>query len=257
MSYQPPQNRDQQSPWSGGAADDGRDAVRDGGPQGPSYDAGRDEAPRYGVRTPEGSGQDQRGGVPQYGRYGGAGDSGQGQGSYGQPVGFGSSAPQQGAGQPQSYSPAGMNPNQDPYVQGGYQPRGKVKDGRGMGIASLVLGIVSIVLFWVLGIFIITALIGLILGIIALVRASRARAGKGFGIAGVILNGIGLLINGAMLVFSLILGASMFAMFSDPDMRACLDTYMDSELTTQDQADFEQCVDDTVDQQLDDPATAS
>ena len=58
----------------------------------------------------------------------------------GQPVqtagyGAGASAPAQ-----QSYS---GYPNQDPYAQGGYQPGRKVKDGKGMGIASLVLGIVS------------------------------------------------------------------------------------------------------------------
>ena len=249
MSYQPPHNADQPSPWSdGGAQADG--AARDGGPKGPVHDPAQDEAPRYGVRSPQESGPSQQG-VPQYGRYDDAQPS-HGAGQPVQPAGYGAgpSAPAQ-----QTYS---GYPNQDPYAQGGYQPGRKVKDGKGMGIASLVLGIVSVLLFWLLGLFIIAAVIGLILGIISLVRASKARAGKGFGIAGVILNGIGLLVNGAMLVFSLILGASMFTMFNDPDARACIDSYMSSEMTTQDQADFEQCLDDAVDQRLDEePATAS
>ena len=249
MSYQPPHNADQSSPWSdGGARADG--AARDGGPEGPAHDPGQEEAPRYGVRAPQESGQSQQE-VPQYGRY----DDAQGPRSAGQPeqtagYGAGASAPAQ-----QSYS---GYPNQDPYAQGGYQPGRKVKDGKGMGIASLVLGIVSVLLFWLLGLFIIAAVIGLILGIVSLVRASKARAGKGFGIAGVILNSLGILINGVVLVFSLILGASMISLFNDPDARACIDTYMSSEVTTQDQADFEQCLNDAVDQQLDEePATAS
>lgn len=249
MSYQPPHNADRSSPWSNGGAQ-ADDAARDGGPQGPAHDPGQEEAPRYGVRAPQEPAPSQQG-VPQYGRY----DDGQSSYSAGQPVqpveyGAGPGAPAQ-----QSY---GGYPNQDPYVQGGYQPGRKVKDGKGMGIASLVLGIVSVLLFWLLGLFIIAALIGLILGIISVVRASKARAGKGFGIAGLILNGLGLILNGLILVFSLIFGAAMIQVFNDPDVRSCWDTYMGTEMTTQDQADFEQCVNDAVDQQLDEePATAS
>ena len=249
MSYQPPHNADRSSPWSNGGAQ-ADDAARDGGPQGPAHDPGQEEAPRYGVRAPQEPAASQQG-VPQYGRY----DDGQSSYSDGQPVqpveyGAGPGAPAQ-----QSY---GGYPNQDPYVQGGYQPGRKVKDGKGMGIASLVLGIVSVLLFWLLGLFIIAALIGLILGIISVVRASKARAGKGFGIAGLILNGLGLILNGLILVFSLIFGAAMIQVFNDPDVRSCWDTYMGTEMTTQDQADFEQCVNDAVDQQLDEePATAS
>lgn len=246
MSYQPPHNADRSSPWSNGGAQ-ADDAARDGGPQGPAHDPGQEEAPRYGVRAPQEPAPSQQG-VPQYGRY----DDGQSSYSAGQPVvqpaeyGAGPGAPAQ-----QSY---GGYPNQDPYVQGGYQPGRKVKDGKGMGIASLVLGIVSVLLFWLLGLFIIAALIGLILGIISVVRASKARAGKGFGIAGLILNGLGLILNGLILVLSLIFGAAMIQVFNDPDVRSCWDTYMGTEMTTQDQADFEQCINDAVDEE---PATAS
>jgi hypothetical protein len=249
LSYQPPHNADRSSPWSNGGAQ-ADDAARDGGPQGPAHDPGQEEAPRYGVRAPQEPAPSQQG-VPQYGRY----DDGQSSYSAGQQVqpaeyGVGPGAPAQ-----QSY---GGYPNQDPYVQGGYQPGRKVKDGKGMGIASLVLGIVSVLLFWLLGLFIIAALIGLILGIISVVRASKARAGKGFGIAGLILNGLGLILNGLILVLSLIFGAAMIQVFNDPDVRSCWDTYMGTEMTTQDQADFEQCLNDAVDQQLDEePATAS
>lgn len=238
MSYQPPQNNDQNSPWSGGDGAGGSSPVRDGGPQGPAHDASS-EAPRYGVRTSE---QGQPGQDPQGG-------------AYGQSVGFGpgSQGQDQGGYQaPAQYVPAhgGGNGNQNPYGQGqgGYQPVKQGKDGRGMGIAGMVLGIISVVLFF-LGLPLILAIVGLILSIIAVVRASRARAGKGFGIAGIILNILGLILNGIMVLVMIAFGGMAISMFNDPEIRPCIDTYMSTEGTSQDQADFEQCIDDALEQQ--------
>lgn len=234
MSYQPPQNPQQPSPWSGGDGGTGAgdDAVRDGGPQGPSYDSSS-QAPRYGVRTPD---------APQQGAQPGT-QSGPGPG-YGRPVDFGQN---QGGNenpyqQPAPYQGGG---NQNPYQQGGYQPQTPSKAGRGLGITGLVLGILSIVLCW-LGLPIILAVIGLIVSIISLVKASRARAGKGLGIAGIILNSIGLLLSALFVIVWIIAGGAFFSLINDPELRPCWDTLMQSEMTTQDQADFEQCLNDAI-----------
>ncbi len=107
--------------------------------------------------------------------------------------------PQQGPAVPQQPAPYGNQPpqfgQQPPYGQYGFdgqQPKG----GKGMAIASMILGIVSLVLcfYWFLGLP--TALVGLILGIVAINRASRNfGAGKGFAISGIVTSGLGLLLG--------------------------------------------------------------
>ena len=65
-----------------------------------------------------------------------------------------------------------------------------------MGIASLVLGIVSLVVAWIPcvgNVAFLPALVGLILGIIDVVKKSKAQAPKGIGLAGTICSGIALL----------------------------------------------------------------
>lgn len=65
-----------------------------------------------------------------------------------------------------------------------------------MGIASLVLGIVSLVVAWIPcvgSVAFLPALVGLILGIIDVVKKSKAKAPKGIGLAGTICSGIALL----------------------------------------------------------------
>ena len=65
-----------------------------------------------------------------------------------------------------------------------------------MGVASLVLGIISILVAWIpfCGfIAFIPALIGLVLGIISAVLGKKHRTPIGMGIAGAILNGLSLL----------------------------------------------------------------
>lgn len=244
MSYQPPQNPQQPSPWSGGdgGTGEGEGAARDGGPQGPSYDASS-QAPRYGVRTPDSQGQgSQAAGAPQFGQRDGGQDGGRQDTGYGQPVSFGQG---QGGYQPPAPYPGGGNEN--PYQQGGYRPQASSTAGRGLGITGLVLGILSVLLCW-LGLPIILAVIGLIISIISVVKASRARAGRGFGIAGIILNSIGLLLSALFLVFWVIAGGAFFSLINDPELRPCWDTFTQSEMTAQDQSDFEQCLNSAIDQ---------
>lgn len=73
--------------------------------------------------------------------------------------------------------------------------------GKGMAIASMVCGIVSLVLFWSWCLAIICAIVALVLGIIALVKKAD---GKGMAIAGVVTGGCGLLISGIIAIFALI-----------------------------------------------------
>lgn len=78
--------------------------------------------------------------------------------------------------------------NQAPYPQRGDAPR------KGMAIASLVLGILSILTLGCLGV---GALTGLILGIVALVRSNKAPSvfgGRGLAIGGIVTSGISVIL---------------------------------------------------------------
>jgi hypothetical protein len=90
---------------------------------------------------------------------------------------------------PPSYTPQPQfpPPPRQNYYQPQYQAYQSGKQKSGLAIASLVLGII--------GCFI-TSPIGLILGIVAMVKANRhpnEYGGKGLAIAGIVLNGLGLL----------------------------------------------------------------
>lgn len=66
-----------------------------------------------------------------------------------------------------------------------------------MGIASLVLGIISLVVAWIPcvgNVAFLPALVGLILGLIDVVKKSKAKAPKGVSLAGTICSGVALLI---------------------------------------------------------------
>jgi hypothetical protein len=77
-----------------------------------------------------------------------------------------------------------------------------------MAIASLVLGILSALLFCVPFLPVIGAIIGLILGIISL---KNQKGGKGMAIAGVILSGLALLFGILMIIgYASILGNESF-----------------------------------------------
>ena len=108
--------------------------------------------------------------------------SGQQPGGYGQQPG--------GYGQPGQHPPP-PGYGQQPFGQPGHA--GPQKNG--MGIASLVLGILSLVswFFFIGGLF---GLIAIILGVIALGRVKRGEANnKGVAIAGIVTGAIGLLLT--------------------------------------------------------------
>jgi hypothetical protein len=97
--------------------------------------------------------------------------------------------PQEGA-QPQQYPPPG-------YQQQGYPPhQGYVAQRKtnGLAVASLVLGIVGLILF---GFFMIPNILAVIFGFVALSQINRAPAGamggKGMAIAGLVMGLIGIL----------------------------------------------------------------
>ncbi|MCG5217786.1 hypothetical protein [Streptosporangium sp. KLBMP 9127] len=110
-------------------------------------------------------------------------EPGAGQGGYPsqEPGGYAGPGPYGGGGQP-PYPPQGYGGQ-----PGGY---GAPKQGGGLGTASLVLGIVSLFLLFLCGLGILTAIVGIILGIIAVVK----NANKGRAWAGIILSALALIL---------------------------------------------------------------
>ncbi|MFC6081089.1 hypothetical protein [Sphaerisporangium aureirubrum] len=101
---------------------------------------------------------------------------------YGGP--YGGEAPRQSYGEPPYYG------GPPPYGQ--YQPGGQGgRSGGGLGTATLVLGILSVVLLLVCGIGLLTAIAGLVTGFIALAR----RSNKGRAIVGLVLSGLTILLG--------------------------------------------------------------
>ncbi len=94
----------------------------------------------------------------------------------------------------------GTGPNDPMYGYGGPgypPPPGQSNKGWGLALAGLILGIVALFLFWIpiiSWLALILALVGLGLGIAALVTAVRQRtSAKGLGIAAVVVSGVALL----------------------------------------------------------------
>ncbi|MDR1999020.1 MAG: DUF4190 domain-containing protein [Frankiaceae bacterium] len=114
---------------------------------------------------------------------------------YGQPGPQGPSAP---FGQPVPYGPGA------PYGTVGGLPHYPAGNrGRGLAIASMVLGIASVVLFIAFFLAGPAAIVGLILGIVGLRRMTApgaSRNGMGFAITGIVLSLIGVLLGTIMTV---------------------------------------------------------
>ncbi|HEY9439203.1 MAG TPA: DUF4190 domain-containing protein, partial [Streptomyces sp.] len=82
------------------------------------------------------------------------------------------------------------------------QPAWGPAPANGLGVAALVLGIVSVVGFCMWGLAIVPGVIALILGIIGRGRAKRGEATNGgMALAGIILGSIGMAIGAAFLAF--------------------------------------------------------
>jgi len=67
--------------------------------------------------------------------------------------------------------------------------------GNGLAVAGLVMGILSLVLFWIPFLGILLGLLGLIFGGIGIGRANKVGKGKGMAIAGLVMGIIGLLLG--------------------------------------------------------------
>jgi hypothetical protein len=80
----------------------------------------------------------------------------------------------------------------------------KTNTGHGMGVAALIMGILSIVVAFIpcLGLLaFFTAIVAIVLGAIGISQASRTKAPQGLGIGGLVTGGLALLISVAQLVF--------------------------------------------------------
>jgi hypothetical protein len=140
---------------------------------------------------------------------------------------------QQPYGEPQPYGQPQYG--QQPY---GQQPYGQPQQSKGLAITALVLGILALLSSW----FFVGGALGLIaivIGIIAVMQASKGKAGgKGMAITGVILGVVSVLITAAVLAFTVWfvneVGESSFG-----DLTSCLmDANGDPELEAQCQEDF-------------------
>lgn len=193
-------------------------------PSGPPPESDRPDAgqpgqqpPSYpGPQYPESSGQPSPGG--QYGQpdqYGQPSQYGQ-PGQYGQPAQY---------GQPGQYAPPGQ-------YGGGY---GEPPKSNGLGIAALVVGILSIPAAFLAGVpGIVLGLIAIVLGIVGLRRVKARRAdNRGMAITGVVTGVLGLLLGIAVLAFT------AFIVNTAGD---CLTEFEQ----TGDQAAYEQCVEENL-----------
>lgn len=121
--------------------------------------------------------------------------------------------------QEQPYNSNGVNQNigdfngansyqSNPYGMNGQEPSKSTFSPSGFSIASLVLGILSIVcccVWYISGIF---GILGLVFSIIVLVKK---KSGKGMAIAGLICSAIGIIMAVILLVMVVVVGTSMTA----------------------------------------------
>ncbi|WP_144827261.1 hypothetical protein [Kocuria rhizophila] len=151
--------------------------AQDGGTQG--YGVQGHNAPGYGS---QGYGDQQGYGTQGHGAQNGAGQYGtSGRDAAGYPTYY-----QDGSGHQAYNSPSPYGQNMGP------------EPGKGLGIASLVLGAVGILTFWFLGLGGLLGLVGLILGIVAVVKVRKAgRGSMTLGVVGLVLSALAL-IGGAV-----------------------------------------------------------
>ncbi|MFJ1591529.1 DUF4190 domain-containing protein [Kitasatospora albolonga] len=125
------------------------------------------------------------------------------------PGGPGYQAPPPGAGHygypAPPVQPYGGYPQYDAY---GQQPWGPAP-ANGLGIAAMVLGIISVVGFCLYGVNIILGILALIFGLIGLGRAKRGEAtNRGMAVAGIILGAVGMVVGAVILGFLIWVGVN-------------------------------------------------
>lgn len=125
---------------------------------------------------------------------------------------------------------ASQNPQYYQQNNGNFYPA-QSSAGRGLGIASLILGIFALLTGWlVVGGFL--GLIGLILGIIAVSKARKAGGSKGLAITGIVLSVIGL-------ITAIFMGIAIVALW--PEISGAIQ-HCGSYIESGDSDGYQQCV---------------
>jgi hypothetical protein len=99
----------------------------------------------------------------------------------------------------------GAVPHQPVVIVGEQDPEADRKSNN-LSVASLVFGILSVLLFFVIGLSLILGLVGLVTGIVSL---AQRRAGHGAAVAGVILSAVGIV--AALIVLAIFILALFMA----------------------------------------------
>ncbi|NAZ82839.1 DUF4190 domain-containing protein [Kineococcus sp. R8] len=120
----------------------------------------------------------------------------------------------------------------------------------GAGIAALILGILSLLLFWLLGLGLLPGLVGIVLGIVGLRRARRGRAtNRGTALVGLVTSIVGTVLS---LIVAVVLAVTVGAVWNTGgrEFASCVSSAGNSE------AAIQQCVD-TLNQRVDDIGTVN
>ena len=108
-----------------------------------------------------------------------------------------------------------MDGNNMNYQNNTYQQPAPAQPGKGFGIASMVLGIIALLITLLSCclpfMLILSGLLGLLSIIFGIIAIAKKR-GKGMGIAGLICSVVGLLLAIVILIFSILMGAGLMAM---------------------------------------------
>lgn len=114
----------------------------------------------------------------------------------------------------QSAAPVYGQPAAPVYGQPAYPVAPTTVPGKGLGIASMVLGIVALVLFCTSWFAVACAIVGVILGGVSLKKAKDAGMKNGMAVAGIVCSVIALAIDIIIIVWAYSTAASIMAMFS-------------------------------------------
>lgn len=119
-----------------------------------------------------------------------------------------------------------------PQYAGGYQQQPPASPKNGMGIAALILGIISVLAFWTFGFGILLGIVAVIIGIVGRNRAKRLEAtNKGVATTGLVFGILGIIAGAVFIALSV----WVFNEVGGRDLTDCLSN------AGSDQAAIEQC----------------
>jgi hypothetical protein len=205
MSSAPPPDRPDERPTDGGPRDDVPNSYPGGPQEGAPDRSGGGPGSQYGQPGPyvqHGGPYVQRGQYGQPSQHGPEGQYGQGQGQYGQPA--------------------------PPYAGTPYGPTAHGGPRNGLGVAALVVAIVSVLVAWVpfvglLGV--IGGIVAIILGAVALGRVGRGEASnRSQSIAGIVLGALAVLLGIASAIFGSYLVSQVAPEVFGPGFQRCMET---------------------------------